>query len=139
MLQSSNKAGATAAVITSFLPVVDELDRLRATYGEHEFGSKYNALPGAVRTAFSALGVTEYGAVEGDLVDASRITVVETVENEAPAGTILEALGYGLELQGNVIRTAECVASAGPPPAEVEDEVEEEAEAAVGQEESAQE
>ena len=114
MLQSSNKYAATAGVLTEFLPVLDRLQALREQYDADEFGAKYSALAGGLRAAFTEMGVTEYTVNEGEPVEKSRVVVVdseysETVEKD----TVLRPVAIGMELQGNVVRMAECVASLG--------------------------
>jgi molecular chaperone GrpE (heat shock protein) len=119
MLQSSNKYASTAAVLTEFLPVLDTLVDLRDRYGNDAFGQQYNALPGAVKTGFVNMGTTEYSATVGAAMDTSRMTVVETVhDNASPKDTVLQCVHPGLELQGNVIRPCLVVASLGAPPPE---------------------
>jgi molecular chaperone GrpE (heat shock protein) len=99
------------------LPVLDTLAELRDQYGNDAFGQQYNALPGAVKAGFVKMGTTEYTATAGELVDASRMTVIETAhDNVAPKDTVLQCVHPGLELQGNVIRPCLVVASLGAPP-----------------------
>lgn len=114
MLQSSNKYSATAGVLTEFLPVLDKLEELRERYDGDEFGTKYSALAGGLRGAFAEMGVTEYTATVGEPVDASRVAVIESEHSEtAAADTVLRPVATGMELQGNVVRMAKCVASLG--------------------------
>jgi molecular chaperone GrpE (heat shock protein) len=124
MLQSSNKYASTAAVLTEFLPVLDTLGDLRDQYGHDAFGQQYNALPGAVKAGFVKMGTTEYTATIGATLDASRMTVIETVhdDNGAPKDTVLQCVHPGLELQGNVIRSCLVVASLGAPLPEQDDD-----------------
>lgn len=120
MMQSSNKSTATASILADFLPVLDKLIELREAYGEDEFGRQYNALPGAMKTALVGLGVKEYAVSVGDKVDASRIIVVEAEHSdEYPVDTVIRPVADGLELEGNPIRMASCVASLGPVPADL--------------------
>ena len=56
-----------------------------------------------------------YEAVVGEKLDFQRHVAVERVESDEPAGTILEARTEGYTLAGAVVRSAECVASLGPP------------------------
>ena len=133
MLASSNKSGAIAGVLTSFLPVLDSLNDLQAKYGDDEFGKSYNALPGIMRQVFTDLGSAEYTIATGDAVDRSRMDAVESVYSEEyPTDTVIQPLASGWELQGNVIRPAQCVARLGPetaaPADEAPEEVAEEAE-----------
>ena len=114
MLQSSNKYAATAGVLTEFLPVLDRLLSLREQYGEDDFGSKYAALAGGMRTAFTDLGVTEYTVSPGDAVVVDRVVAIASEHSDAiEVHRVLRPLAMGLELQGNVVRPAECVASLG--------------------------
>jgi len=105
--------------LTQFLPVYDKLNELKAQYGEDAFGKQYNAL--GLQSSFASLGVTEFALALGDTVDASRMVVTESVHSDAAAANcVLEPLSTGLELDGNIVRMAECVASLGPeqPPVE---------------------
>ena len=114
MLQSSNKYAATAGVLSEFLPVLDRLTSLREQYGEDEFGRKYAALAGGMRTAFSDLGVTEYTVSPGDSVEADRVVAIASEHSDAiEVHRVLRPIAVGMELQGNVVRPAECVASLG--------------------------
>ena len=104
------------------MPVIDKLDMLNEKYGEDEFGSKYVALAGNMKTAFSQMGVSEYQVAPGQSIDRSRCLAVEEVySSEHPKDTIVEALTPGMELKGNVIRLAECVVSLGEEKAEEEE------------------
>eukprot|EP00977_Amphora_coffeiformis_P019629 scaffold7349_cov173-Amphora_coffeaeformis.AAC.110 len=115
MLASSNKSGAMAGVLTSFVPVLDTLGELQDKYGEDEFGKSYNALQSVMRQVFTDLGAAEYSVAVGDKVDETRMVVVESqYSEEFPANTVIRPLVMGWELQGNVIRAAQCVASLGP-------------------------
>jgi hypothetical protein len=68
-----------------------------------------------LRLAFTEMGVTEYSIATGDIVDKSRMLVVDTeYSNAYSADTVLRPLGSGLELQGYIVRYATCVASLGP-------------------------
>jgi len=114
MLQSSNKYAATAGILTEFLPVLDKLTNLRDQYNDDEFGQKYSALAGGMKAAFTEMGVTEFTVAPGDVVDTSRMVVVDSEYSEtAEENTVLRPVAIGMELQGNVVRMAECVASLG--------------------------
>jgi molecular chaperone GrpE (heat shock protein) len=118
MLQSSNKFSATANVLKEFLHISDRLVELREKYNDDEFGQQYAALPGAMGTAFTQLGVTDFGVPAGSPIDPDRMIVVESAHSaDHPKDTVLEALCGGIELNGNVIRMAEVIASLGPPEA----------------------
>jgi molecular chaperone GrpE (heat shock protein) len=127
VLNSSNKFSATADVMTKFLPILDKLTELRETYGEDEFGKQYNALDGAMKGAFSKMDATELSIAVGDKIDTTRMVVIESEHsNDQAVDTVLRPVAMGMQLQGNVIRLAECVASLGPEPAEEEAAEEEE-------------
>jgi molecular chaperone GrpE (heat shock protein) len=138
MLQSSNRYASTAVALQPFVSIYDDLLETREMYGDTEFGQKYNALPGAVKSAFSALGVNQLAVSEGtDVFDSSRMVAIESVHDRViPDGVVLSVLKPGFELQGNIIRMAECVVSLGPEP--VVSEATEES-AAAGEAESADE
>ena len=122
MLQSSNKFSATASVLSDFLPIYDTLLALKEVHGDDEFGKKYNALPGAIKTGFSAMGVTDYGVETGDDFDKGRMVAVESeVSDEFKKDTVIRPVKAGMELQGNVIRLAECVVSLGTEAASVDE------------------
>lgn len=103
-----------AGVLASFLPTLDTLGDLQNKYGEDDFGKSYNALQSVMRQVFTDLGANEYGLAAGDAVDTTRMDVVETEYSEQYAkDTVIQPLKMGWELQGNVIRSAQCVASLG--------------------------
>jgi molecular chaperone GrpE (heat shock protein) len=115
MLQSSNKFSSTAATLTEFLPILDDLVVLKEKYADDEFGKQYNALPGAMRNAYSQMGVTEFTVKPGDKVDTSRMVIVESVYSEEYAkDTVIRPISMGMELSGNIVRMASCVTSLGP-------------------------
>lgn len=123
MLQSTNKFSATAAVLTEFLPVMDKLMALREKYGEDDFGKMYNALPGAIKTGFTSMDCTEYEVAANEPVVTSRMVVVATEPSDTvPKDCVIRTVVPGIELQGNMMRLAQVVASAGSadaaPPAE---------------------
>lgn len=114
-----------AGVLTTFLPVLDSLGELQNKYGDDEFGKSYNALQSIMEQVYTDLGVKQYTVTTGDKVDMIRMNVVEKVHSEEyPADAVIQPLTTGWELQGNVIRPVECVASLGPE--KVEEEGEEE-------------
>lgn len=113
-LQSSNEFSSTANVVTEFLPVLDELQRLKALYADDAFGKNYNAMAGNFQTALLELGVEEFTVPVGSPVDGRRVVVVDTEYSDKIAkNTVVRPLKLGLELKGNVVRLAECVASLG--------------------------
>lgn len=122
MLNSSSKYSATAATLAEFLPIMDKLEDLKQKYSEDEFGKLYNALPGAMKTAFMELGVTDYTVTEGVPVDKMRMTVIDSEHSDSFAvNTVIRPLSAGMELQGNIIRAAEVVSSLGPEKIEEEE------------------
>lgn len=122
-MASSNKETSIANVLRDFLPVVDKLDMLKGKYGEHPFGKQYVALAGNMRAAFSQMGVSEYEAAVGEPLDPGRYLALEEVYSSGqPKGTVLESLKPGMELKGNVIRLAECIASLGEETEEQEEQ-----------------
>jgi len=136
MLNSSNRSSSMAATLARFLPILDRLYDTKSQYGDDEFGKQYNALPGSLQAALSKLGVTDYTVSVGEKIDAERMVVVESEHSEAhPANTVLRPVRMGMELQGNVIRPAECVASLGPEVKEEEAAAEAAAVAAAAEEE----
>ena len=119
MLASSNKQGAVASTLAQFLPVYDKLGELNSAYEEDDFGKQYGALFTSMKQAFNDLGTAEYTVSEGDQVDSMRMAVIESEHSTAqPADTVLRVISSGLELQGNVVRPAEVVASLGEETAE---------------------
>ena len=105
----------------------DKMEEMKAKYAGDEFGSKYGGL--SIAETFSKMGVTDYSVEAGQPVDNIRMAVVETeYSNEFAKDTVIRPTVGGLELEGNVIRAAQCVASFGS---------EEEAAAAAAAEESA--
>mmetsp|Transcript_21392 Transcript_21392/g.27657 ORF Transcript_21392/g.27657 Transcript_21392/m.27657 type:complete len:266 (+) Transcript_21392:131-928(+) len=114
MLASSNKQGAVALTLTQFLPIYDTLDELNTAYSEDDFGKQYGALYTSIKQAFSDLGAVEYAVAAGDSIDKLRMTVLDSEHSdEQPAETVLRVLRPGMELQGNIVRPAEVVASLG--------------------------
>ena len=123
MLNTSNKSGARANVLRDFVPLLDKLLALQEEYSEDGFGKQYGALPGAVKAAFSELGVTEYTVATGDVVNTDRMVVIDSQHSDDhPADTVIQPSALGLELQGNVVRMAECIASLGPEPGPDDDD-----------------
>ena len=85
---------------------------MKAKYAGDEFGSKYGGL--SIAETFSKMGVTDYSVEAGQPVDNIRMVVVETeYSNEFAKDTVIRQTAEGLELEGNVIRAAQCVASFG--------------------------
>ena len=114
MLASSNKAGSEAATVAEFLPIFDTLYQLNVQYAEDEFGQQYNALLSSLKQAMMDLGVVDYEVAVGDPIDPLRMTVVESQTNDQqPAQTVLQLVRLGMELEGNVVRPAQVIASLG--------------------------
>lgn len=129
MMNSSSREAAVASILTKFLPVLDDFIVLENKYARDDFGKSFNALGGAMRTALKELGVTEYEVQVGEKVDKQRVIVVqEEYSDEFEKDTVIRPIEVGLELQGNVMRQAECVASLGSETQEEAAESEEEVE-----------
>lgn len=104
-----------AAVLNEFLSVRDRLEELQSLYSEDDFGKQYNALPSAMKAAFDELGVSDYTIGVGETIDDARCVVIDREHSESiPKDAVIRPIRGGLELQGNVIRAAECIASLGP-------------------------
>lgn len=111
-MASSSQSSATAGVLRDFLPVFDKLNELRGKYGEDSFGSAYKEL--TLQNTFANLGVTDYNVQPGEPVNNFRMKVLEReMSTEFAKDTIIRQTVPGLELDGNVIRAASCVASSG--------------------------
>ena len=103
---------ATANVVKEFLPVYDKMISLKEKYANDEFGAGYGGL--SMTAAFSKMGIQEFTVNAGDPVDNYRMAVIESEYSTTQAkNTVIKPLAMGLELEGNVIRAAECVASLG--------------------------
>jgi molecular chaperone GrpE (heat shock protein) len=139
-MQASDGNSATAGVLADFLPVWDKLQALEAKYGEDEFGKGYNPLPAAMRSAFGEMGVIEYTVAVGDVVDLRRMKVIQAESSDEVAeDKVLRSLAAGLELDGNMVRKAQCVKSLGPKVAKEEAAAEEEEAPAAEDDEAAKE
>ena len=111
-MNSSSRSSATAGVLADFLPVYDKMNQLKEKYANDDFGSKYGGL--AVDTAFAKMGVKSYTVEVGEAVDSLRMTVVDSEHsNDFDKETVIRPVALGLDLEGNVVRAAECVASLG--------------------------
>lgn len=114
MLQSTNKFSATAAVLSEFLPIMDKLMVLREKYGEDEFGKMYNALPGAIKAGFSSMDCTEFEIAPNEPVATNRMVVISSEPSDTvPKDCVIRTVVPGMELQGNIMRLAQVVASSG--------------------------
>lgn len=137
---ADSKSAATASVLQSFLPALDEMEVIGARYEGNSFaGTLQSGLTLEFQTNLKELGVSEFGVESGDEVVMGRVVAVEEqFSEEFGKGTVITPLKSGLEIQGNVVRPAECVASLGSEAAAAAaEEEEEEAEAAAAEEEEA--
>lgn len=67
-----------------------------------------------MQQTFANLGVTDFEVAPGDEVNNFRMKVLEKeVSKDFAKDTVIRQVSTGLELQGNVIRAASCVASLG--------------------------
>lgn len=124
-LNRSNKSSAIATVVAEFVPALDRLTELRDIHSSSDFAKQYGALAGALRSSLGELGVQDFSVGVGDRVDAAKMEVVNQLQSpDVPQGCVIEVVhNNGLELQGNVVRRAQVVASLGPPqPAAGEEE-----------------
>jgi molecular chaperone GrpE (heat shock protein) len=113
-MNSSSKETAMASVVQNFLPILEDLEYLGERYGQDDFGKSYGALVGILKSGMKELGVEEFSVGIGDKVDVSRAVVVEEeYSNVFAKGTVIRPISSGMELQGNVMKMAECVASLG--------------------------
>lgn len=111
-VNSSNRSSATASVLSEFLPLYDKFVSLKEKHAESEFGNKYGSL--SIEATFAKMGVTEYTLEAGQDIDAYRMAVVESeYSTEIAKDKVIRPVAAGLELEGNVIRAAQCIASAG--------------------------
>lgn len=112
---ADTKYAARAGVIQTFLPVLDDLDALGAKYEGDSFANSLGALRAEFFNSMQQLGVTEFGAKPGESVDGSRVVAVgEQHSDEFSEGTVISLLKSGFEIQGNIVRAAECIGSLGP-------------------------
>jgi molecular chaperone GrpE (heat shock protein) len=120
-MNSSGRSSATAGVLADFLPVYDKLNQLKEKYANNDFGSKYGGL--SMDATFAKMGVKEYAVAAGETVDNFRMAVGESEYSaEFAKDTVIRPVAGGMELEGNVIRAAECVASLGAEEKAQEDE-----------------
>jgi len=111
-IASTSKASATASVLKEFLPIYDNLNQLKETYSEDEFGKKYSELN--LEQTFATLGVTSFDVQQGDKINNFRMKVLESeYSNDCAKDTVLKMVSPGMELDGNVLRPASCVSSLG--------------------------
>jgi molecular chaperone GrpE (heat shock protein) len=120
---SSSRSSATAGALVDFLPIYDKFAELKAKYAGEEFGNSYVSIN--MEATFSKMGVTEYAVEAGQAVDNFRIAVVESeYSTDFAKDTVIRPVSSGLELEGNVVRAALCVASSGAEEQAVSDEQE---------------
>ena len=122
---ADNTSANRASVLQSFLPVLDELEKLGQQYASNGFAKTLNSgLRSELDKALNELGVTEYMAESGQTIMGSNnntnnnvagrvVAVEEEYSEEYAKGTVIRPLKSGLEIKGNVIRPAEVVGSLG--------------------------
>jgi len=109
---SSNKLASQASSIQNFLPSYELLESLKDKYVDSEYAQGYAAL--SLKNAFMQLGVVEFDAKVGEGMDRSQCMVVsEEYSDEYSKGVVIDVVKSGMELNGYVIRLAECVVSLG--------------------------
>jgi molecular chaperone GrpE (heat shock protein) len=107
-------------VVRDFIPVYDTLNKLQQNYVNDEFGSKYSELN--LQQTFTNLGVSTFHVVPGDKVNTFRMKVLEKqISQDFDKDLVIREVSSGLELDGNVIRAASCIASLGSQPLEGEE------------------
>jgi molecular chaperone GrpE (heat shock protein) len=122
-MNSSSKEAAMASVVQNFLPILEDLEYLGETYGDDDFGKSYAALAGTLKSGMKELGVEEYSVGIGEKVDSSRAVVVgEEYSKVFGKGIVIRPISTGMELQGNIMKLAECVVSLGEEEDDEEDE-----------------
>ena len=101
-------------MLQNFLPIMDDFESLQEKYGSDDFGKSFATLGGILKGVFKELGVVEYSIQPGDVVNKQKVTVVEEeYSEEFQKDTVIRPVSAGMELQGNVVRMATCVASLG--------------------------
>lgn len=112
---ADSKDAARATVLQSFLPVLDEMDVIAAKYEGNAFaGTLQSGLTSEFQNTLNEMGVAEYVVSSGDDVVMGRVVAIEEeYSDEFGKGTVITPLKSGLEIQGNIVRPAECVASLG--------------------------
>jgi len=125
---ADSKSAARASVLQSFLPALDEMEVIGERYAGKDFaGTLQSGLTAEFQNNFKELGVSEFGVESGEEVVMGRVVAVEEqFSEEFGKGTVITALKSGLEIQGNIVRPAECVASLGSEAAAAAEEAEEE-------------
>ena len=112
---ADSKDAARATVLQSFLPVLDEMDAIAAKYEGNAFaGTLQSGLTSEFQNTLNEMGVAEYVVASGDDVVMGRVVAIEEeYSEEFGKGTVITPLKSGLEIQGNIVRPAECFASLG--------------------------
>lgn len=112
---ADSKSAARATVLQSFLPALDEMDAIGAKYEGNAFAKTLQSgLTAEFQNNLRELGVSEYVVESGDDVVMGRVVAVEEqFSEEFGKGKVVTPLKTGLEIQGNIVRPAECVASLG--------------------------
>ena len=94
------------------MPAYDQLNGLKEKYADDAYGAAYSELN--LQATFANLGVTDYTVVPGEEVNNFRRKVLESeISKDFAKDTVVREVASGLELEGNVIRAASCVASLG--------------------------
>ena len=124
---ANTKSAARASVLQSFLPALEEMEAIGAKYEGINFASTLQSgLTLEFENNLKELGVTEYGVESGEEMIMGRVVAVtEEYSEEVAKGSVITPLRGGLEIEGNVVRPAECVASLGSESAQEEAEGEE--------------
>jgi len=118
-MNSSSRSSATAGILAEFLPIYDKMNDLNTKYADNEFGSKYGGL--SLEPTFAKMGVKQYEVSPGDSLDRIRmIPKGSEHSSEFEKDKVITVLSSGLEMDGNVIRPADCVVSLGEEKEDVE-------------------
>lgn len=121
---ADSKSAARASVLQSFLPALEEMEAIGAKYDGIDFArTLQSGLTLEFENNLKELGVTEYGVESGEEMIMGRVVAVtEEYSEEVAKGSVITPLRGGLEIEGNVVRPAECVASLGSESAQAEEE-----------------
>lgn len=111
---SDDRVRSRASAVKNFIPVLDKLQELSQKYEEVDFAKPYNALGSNFRNSFTELNVVEFEMKSNEIADPNKVKrISEEYSDEYAKGTVIHQEKSGLELQGNVIKLAECVVSLG--------------------------
>lgn len=112
-LSSSNSRQASqASSVQNFLPAYEVLEELKAKHADNEFAQSYSGL--TLSSAFKQLDVVDFETKVGESINRSRSKIMsEEYSTEFGKNVVIRAEKPGLELNGFVIRLAECVVSLG--------------------------